>query len=132
MILFCLVFIELLINIHFFNKGKLREAATNDGVRVEYLEDEKTPTGTCAVLISGKNRSLVPFHFSFIFFFFSSYLLPINFFFFFHFFHFFHFFLLTRLLILLQQIVTRLNISNKNKSGTLLKKLTIITLEDFS
>jgi len=39
--------------------NKLREAATKDGVRVVYLEDEKTPTGTCAALITGKSRSLV-------------------------------------------------------------------------
>ncbi|KNC46749.1 adenosine kinase [Thecamonas trahens ATCC 50062] len=38
---------------------KLSEAAAHDGVRVEYLVDEATPTGTCGCLITGKNRSLV-------------------------------------------------------------------------
>lgn len=37
----------------------LREAAQSDGLVVEYLEDEEAPTGTCAVLLNGKNRSLV-------------------------------------------------------------------------
>lgn len=39
---------------------KMRAAATADGVRVLYLEDE-APTGTCAVLVNdnGKHRSLV-------------------------------------------------------------------------
>jgi adenosine kinase len=39
--------------------AKLRAAATADGLRVEYHEDEETPTGTCAVVITGKDRSLV-------------------------------------------------------------------------
>jgi len=39
--------------------AKLREEATNDGVNVHYLEDESTPTGTCAVLVTDKERSLV-------------------------------------------------------------------------
>lgn len=37
----------------------LRECATRDGVTVHYLEDEKEATGTCAVLIKDKERSLV-------------------------------------------------------------------------
>jgi len=41
------------------NGAKLREEATNDGVAVHYLEDETTPTGTCAVLVTHKERSLV-------------------------------------------------------------------------
>ncbi|KAJ3056832.1 hypothetical protein HK097_003715 [Rhizophlyctis rosea] len=39
--------------------AQLREAAQKDGLRVEYLEDEATPTGRCAVLITDTNRSLV-------------------------------------------------------------------------
>jgi len=38
---------------------KLRECATRDGVTLHYLEDEKEATGTCAVLIKDKERSLV-------------------------------------------------------------------------
>mmetsp|Transcript_3240 Transcript_3240/g.4408 ORF Transcript_3240/g.4408 Transcript_3240/m.4408 type:complete len:354 (-) Transcript_3240:242-1303(-) len=38
---------------------KLTECAAGDGVRVEYLEDADTPTGTCACLIVEKERSLV-------------------------------------------------------------------------
>mmetsp|Transcript_19055 Transcript_19055/g.26610 ORF Transcript_19055/g.26610 Transcript_19055/m.26610 type:complete len:352 (-) Transcript_19055:146-1201(-) len=38
---------------------KLKECAAADGVRVEYLEDSETPTGTCACLIVDKERSLV-------------------------------------------------------------------------
>ena len=38
---------------------KLRQQAENDGVRVHYLEDETRATGTCAVLITEKVRSLV-------------------------------------------------------------------------
>jgi len=38
---------------------KLRESAEQGGVRTIYLEDDKTPTGTCAVLIREKERSLV-------------------------------------------------------------------------
>jgi len=41
------------------NGRRLREEATIDGVDVHYLEDETTPTGTCAVLITNKERSLV-------------------------------------------------------------------------
>jgi adenosine kinase len=37
----------------------LRTEAESDGVTVHYLEDETTPTGTCAVLITDKDRSLV-------------------------------------------------------------------------
>jgi adenosine kinase len=37
----------------------MRTIADKDGVRVVYQEEETTPTGTCAVLITGKNRSLV-------------------------------------------------------------------------
>jgi adenosine kinase len=37
----------------------LRECATRDGVTLHYLEDEKETTGTCAVLIKDKERSLV-------------------------------------------------------------------------
>jgi len=40
--------------------GKLlRSRAEQDGVDVHYLEDEETPSGTCAVLITNKDRSLV-------------------------------------------------------------------------
>jgi adenosine kinase len=38
---------------------QLSECAQADGVAVHYLEDEKTPTGTCAVLINEKERSLI-------------------------------------------------------------------------
>jgi len=38
---------------------KLREEATSDGVNVQYLEDDKHGTGTCACLITDKERSLV-------------------------------------------------------------------------
>lgn len=38
--------------------AKLRDAATKDGVNVLYLEDEGKPTGTCAVLVNEKERSL--------------------------------------------------------------------------
>jgi len=37
----------------------LRAEAVRDGVSVHYLEDETTPTGTCAVLITNKDRSMV-------------------------------------------------------------------------
>lgn len=37
---------------------KLRDAATADGVNVIYREDEEKPTGTCAVLVHEKERSL--------------------------------------------------------------------------
>lgn len=39
--------------------GKImREAAEKEGVDVRYMEDETSPTGTCAVLITGKHRFL--------------------------------------------------------------------------
>lgn len=38
---------------------RLRAVATADGLQVEYLVDEEAPTGTCACLITEKNRSLV-------------------------------------------------------------------------
>eukprot|EP00053_Salpingoeca_punica_P003361 m.42757 g.42757 ORF g.42757 m.42757 type:complete len:345 (+) comp12136_c0_seq2:79-1113(+) len=38
---------------------KLRECAEGHGVRVAYLEDETTPTGTCACLVTGRERTLV-------------------------------------------------------------------------
>ncbi|XP_062512859.1 uncharacterized protein LOC134188704 [Corticium candelabrum] len=38
---------------------KLSERATSDGVTVNYMIDQDTATGTCAVLITGKDRSLV-------------------------------------------------------------------------
>ena len=38
---------------------QLEIQATGDGVRVQYLVDEKEPTGTCACLITQKVRSLV-------------------------------------------------------------------------
>lgn len=38
---------------------KLREIAEQAGVNVQYQVDESTPTGTCAVLITEKDRSLV-------------------------------------------------------------------------
>ncbi len=34
----------------------LRTYAEKDGVRVEYLVDQKEPTGTCAVLLSKGHR----------------------------------------------------------------------------
>jgi adenosine kinase len=37
----------------------MTEAATKDGVNVQYQASPKLPTGTCGVLITGKNRSLV-------------------------------------------------------------------------
>eukprot|EP00013_Stygamoeba_regulata_P017002 CAMPEP_0177673826 /NCGR_PEP_ID=MMETSP0447-20121125/26186_1 /TAXON_ID=0 /ORGANISM="Stygamoeba regulata, Strain BSH-02190019" /LENGTH=345 /DNA_ID=CAMNT_0019181795 /DNA_START=71 /DNA_END=1108 /DNA_ORIENTATION=+ len=39
--------------------AQLRTAAEKDGVRVHYLEDADHPTGTCAVLVHEKERSLV-------------------------------------------------------------------------
>lgn len=36
----------------------LEEKAQSDGVNVQYQYSETEPTGTCAVLITGKNRSL--------------------------------------------------------------------------
>jgi len=38
---------------------QLKDCATDGGVAVHYLEDEKEPTGTCACLINEKERSLV-------------------------------------------------------------------------
>lgn len=38
---------------------KLKDSAAKDGVKPLYMEDESTPTGTCAVLITNKERSLV-------------------------------------------------------------------------
>ena len=38
---------------------QLKGKAEGDGVRVQYLEDDKQPTGTCACLITEKVRSLV-------------------------------------------------------------------------
>jgi len=38
---------------------KLKEAAENDGVETHYLIDQNTPTGTCAVCVRDKERSLV-------------------------------------------------------------------------
>lgn len=37
----------------------LREAATKDGMRVEYFEVDGVATGTCGVLVTGHERSLV-------------------------------------------------------------------------
>jgi adenosine kinase len=37
---------------------QLKESAEADGVKTHYLEDEKQPTGTCAVLVKDKERSL--------------------------------------------------------------------------
>jgi len=37
----------------------LKTTAEKDGLTVHYLEDEKTPTGTCAVLVTDKERSLI-------------------------------------------------------------------------
>lgn len=37
---------------------QLRASNDREGLRTEYLIDEATPTGTCAVILSGNNRSL--------------------------------------------------------------------------
>jgi adenosine kinase len=37
----------------------LREKAEEGGTTVEYMVDPEAPTGTCAVLVTGINRSLV-------------------------------------------------------------------------
>lgn len=37
----------------------IEEEASKDGLRTAYLVDEDTPTGTCAVCITGESRSLV-------------------------------------------------------------------------
>eukprot|EP01028_Stygiella_incarcerata_P013554 TRINITY_DN82771_c0_g1_i1.p1 TRINITY_DN82771_c0_g1~~TRINITY_DN82771_c0_g1_i1.p1 ORF type:complete len:343 (-),score=93.03 TRINITY_DN82771_c0_g1_i1:98-1126(-) len=39
--------------------GSLRKAAGKDGMRAAYMEVSDTPTGTCAVCIVGKERSMV-------------------------------------------------------------------------
>lgn len=41
------------------NAQLLRDAAAKDGLRTKYLEDAETPTGVCAVLITGTERSLI-------------------------------------------------------------------------
>lgn len=41
------------------NGERLKSIATSDGVRVLYKEDPNTPTGTCAVLITERERSMV-------------------------------------------------------------------------
>ncbi|KAG5189593.1 flagellar associated protein, partial [Tribonema minus] len=38
---------------------QLEECAAADGVQVNYMHDDATPTGTCAVLVHGGERSLV-------------------------------------------------------------------------
>lgn len=38
---------------------QLEDCAAADGVKVHYMKDESTPTGTCAVLVKGGERSLV-------------------------------------------------------------------------
>lgn len=37
----------------------MKKAAVKNGVRVQYMVQDEKPTGTCAVLITGKDRSLV-------------------------------------------------------------------------
>ena len=39
--------------------NRLEECAAADGVCVHYMKDEETPTGTCAVLVKGGERSLI-------------------------------------------------------------------------
>jgi adenosine kinase len=39
--------------------AQLRKSASGDNVAVHYMVDSKTPTGTCAVLIKDKERSLI-------------------------------------------------------------------------
>ena len=41
------------------NAAIMREKAKEVGLNTVYQVDENTPTGTCAVLITGKDRSLV-------------------------------------------------------------------------
>lgn len=41
------------------NGKLLEECATVDGVKVHYMKDESTPTGTCAVLVRDGERTLV-------------------------------------------------------------------------
>jgi adenosine kinase len=38
---------------------KMKAVCLKDGVRVEYMVDQSTPTGTCAVCVMQKDRSLV-------------------------------------------------------------------------
>jgi len=38
---------------------QLKKSAEQDGIKTHYYQDEKTPTGTCAVLIHDKERSLI-------------------------------------------------------------------------
>jgi len=38
---------------------QLEDCAAADGVKVHYMKDESTPTGTCAVLVKGGERSLI-------------------------------------------------------------------------
>jgi len=38
---------------------QLRDSATKDGLNVQYLVDPAVPTGTCAVLVVGKERTLI-------------------------------------------------------------------------
>ena len=38
---------------------RMHKEASKDGVNVQYMEDPATPTGTCAVLVVGAERSLV-------------------------------------------------------------------------
>jgi adenosine kinase len=38
---------------------ELKSSAEKDGLHIEYQIDEKAPTGTCAVLVVGKERSLI-------------------------------------------------------------------------
>jgi adenosine kinase len=40
------------------NAEILRKAAEKNGVHVAYVEDETTPTGCCAALVTGKHRTL--------------------------------------------------------------------------
>lgn len=41
------------------NADRMRKAALNDGVQPMYMQVTHIPTGTCAVLVNGHNRSLV-------------------------------------------------------------------------
>jgi adenosine kinase len=41
------------------NGERLKGVATSEGVKVLYHEDQVTPTGICAVLITGRDRSMV-------------------------------------------------------------------------
>lgn len=44
---------------HDNNGTLLSKYAIDDGISVHFLEDEKTPTGTCAILLNDKKKSLV-------------------------------------------------------------------------